>query len=129
MAYRFKILTANAALDSITALFPATAILEIRSGTIPTDADTAATGTVLASITLPATPWAAASARAVAKSGTWSDSSADATGTATWFRLKNAADTQRIDGTVGLGSGDLSLDNTSIATGQVVTITAFGITA
>lgn len=130
MAYRFKILTANAGLDALAALFPAGSIFNIYAGTIPTDADTAiGAQTLLASITLPATPFAAASARAVAKSGTWQDTSADG-GTATaptFFRLKNAADTHRIDGTMAVGSGDVSGDG-SITTGQVVTITAFSIT-
>lgn len=131
MAYRLKITTANVALDAVAALFPSGAILEIYSGTIPTDADTAVGAqTLLASITLPSSPLNAASARAVSKNGTWQDSSANAgSSTApTWFRLKNAADTQRIDGTAGVGSGDASFDG-SITSGQVVTMSAFGITA
>lgn len=130
MAYRFKITTANAALNGITALFPAGAILMIYMNTIPTDADTAiGAQTLLSSVTLPATPWAAAAARAVAKSGTWQDPSAAAgsAATPTWFRLKNAGDTERIDGTAGIGSGDMSFDGT-ITAAQVITITAFGIT-
>jgi hypothetical protein len=130
MAFRFKILTANAGLDALTALFPATAIFNIYKDTIPTDADTAVGAqTLLASIILPSSPWAAASARSAAKSGTWQDSSADggAADAPTWFRLKNAADTHRIDGTIGVGSGDVSADG-SITAGQVVTVTAFSIT-
>lgn len=127
MALDHKITTANATLDALVALFPAGAILEIRSGASP-GAEAAATGTLLASITLPATPWAAASAGAVAKQGTWQDASADGAGTAAHYRLRNAADTHRIDGTVGQGSGDLSLDNTVIAVAQVVTISTFSLT-
>lgn len=130
MAYRLKISVANAFLDAIAALFPAGAILEIYKDTIPTDADTAVgVQTLLASITLPSSPWAAASSRSVAKQNTWQDASADAgAGDApTWFRLKNAADTQRIDGTAGVGSGDMSFDGT-ITAGQVVTVTAMTIT-
>lgn len=115
---------ANALLDRFDTEFPAGAILEIRSGAGP-GAENAATGTLLASITLPATPWAAASAGSKAKSGTWQDTSADGTGTAAHYRLKNAADTRRIDGTVGQGTGDLSLDNTSIVVGQTVTVNSF----
>jgi hypothetical protein len=131
MAYRLKISVANIALDAIAALFPAGAILEVYKDTIPTDADTAVGAQVLlASITLPATPWAAASARSVAKQGVWQDASANAgAGDApTWFRLKNAADTHRIDGVAGVGSGDASFDGT-ITAGQVVTITTMTITA
>lgn len=106
--------------------------LQIRTGAAP-GPDAAATGTVLATITLPADAFAAASSGSMAKSGTWQDSSADASGTAAHFRVIQSGDTngatgssdERIEGTVGQGSGDLSLDNTNIATGQVVTISTF----
>ena len=117
-------LLAGALLDRFDTEFPAGAILEIRSGAGP-GAENAATGTLLASITLPATPWAAASGGSKAKSGTWEDSSADGTGTAAHYRLKNAADTRRIDGTVSTSGADLNLNNTSINATQVVTINTF----
>ncbi len=126
MAIDLKQTTANDLLDRYDTLFPASSILEIRSGA-PPGAEAAASGTLLASITLPATPWAAAAAGSKAKSGTWSDSSADAAGTAGHYRLKNAADTHREDGTITAtgGGGDMTLDNTSIAVAQVVTVTTF----
>ena len=107
-------------------------ILEIRTGAAP-GPNAAATGTVLATITLPADAFAAASGGAMAKSGTWQDASADATGIAAHFRLRQSGDSngatgstdERIEGTCGQGSGDLDLDNTSIATGQQVTISTF----
>jgi len=116
----------NDLLDGIDSTFNS-GILEIRTGAQPANADAAATGTVLATITLPADAFAAASAGAKAKSGTWQDGSADATGTAAWFRLKNGADTRRIDGdvTVTSGGGVLELDSVSITIAQVVTITTF----
>lgn len=131
MAIRLKITVANLALEAVATAIPSsTSILEIYSGTIPTDADTAVGAqTLLASITLPASAWAAASSRSLAKSGTWQDSSANA-GSATaptWYRLKNAADTNRIDGTAAVGSGDMSFDG-SITAGQVVTVSTFAIT-
>jgi len=114
----------NALLDGYDTQFPAGSILEIRSGAAP-GAENAATGTLLASITLPASPWAAAATSIKAKNGTWQDGSADGTGTAAHFRLKNAADTKRLEGTVGTSGADLNLDNTSINATQVVTITTF----
>jgi hypothetical protein len=107
-------------------------ILEIRSGAAP-GPNAAATGTVLATITTPADAFAAASGGSMAKAGTWQDASADASGVAAHFRLRQSGDTngatgttdERIEGTVGQGSGDLSLDNTNIAITQTVTITAF----
>lgn len=123
MAADLKITTANDLLDRYDTLFPAGATLQIRTGAGP-GAENAATGTLLVEITLPATPWAAASAGSKAKNGTWSGT-AVADGEAGHYRLRNAADTHREDGTVGQGSGDLSLDNTDIATSQTVTVSTF----
>jgi hypothetical protein len=48
-----------------------------------------------------------------------------ATGTASFFRIfKSDGTTVVMDGSVGTGSADMILDNTSIATGQTVTITS-----
>lgn len=72
---------------------------------------------------------AAAASGSKAKLGTWQDTVADATGTAAHFRIyKSDGTTCQIQGTVGQGTGDLSLDNTSIVAGQSVTITAFTLT-
>ena len=110
------------------------AILEIRSGTRPVTADTAPTGTVLASMTLPADAMAATSGHAMSFIGTWSDPSADATGTASWFRIKRSGDSgttnttdKRLDGDTGItGSGfDMEMNNLSIAITQVVNIASY----
>ena len=65
-------------------------------------------------------------------SGTWQDVSTDASGTAGYFRLHdNGGTTCHMQGTItatGAG-GDMQLDNTNIAVGQQITITAFTITA
>lgn len=126
MAIDFKITTADNLLDNLDTLFPAGAILEIRSGAAP-GAEASAGGTLLAEITLPSSPWAASSSASKAKQNTWQDSSANATGTAAHYRLRNSADTHRIEGSVTAtgGGGDLTLDNTSIASAQVVTISTF----
>ena len=135
MAVKISTGLRNAILDSgLQAVFDS-GILEIRSATRPADADTAPAGTVLASITLPADAFAAASAGAIAKSGTWQDASADATGTAAWFRFKQSGDLgttnatdERLDGDVGTSGSDMNLDNTSIASTQQVTISTGSIT-
>ena len=75
---------------------------------------------------------AAAASNSKAKSGTWEDTSADATGTAAHFRLyQSDGTTQKIEGTVTAtgGGGDLELDSTSITAGQPVTITGFTLAA
>ena len=102
------------------------------AGAAPANVATADSGTVLASMTLPSDWLAAASGGSKAKSGTWQDASADATGTAAHFRIyASDGTTAHIQGTVTAtgGGGDLTLDNTSIASGQSVTISSFTLTA
>jgi hypothetical protein len=74
---------------------------------------------------------AAAASGSKAKSGTWEDLTADATGTAAHFRVYDSGGTVcGIQGTVTAtgGGGDMTLDNTSIASGQQVTVTTFTLT-
>jgi hypothetical protein len=81
---------------------------------------------------LPSDWMAAAGSGAKAKSGTWTDATADATGTAGHFRLyASDGTTCHGQGTVTAtgGGGDLTLDSLSITSGQAVTITAFTLTA
>jgi len=117
--------TANAMLDLFDTLFPAGSILEIRTGA-PAGAEAAAGGTLLASITLPATPWSAAAAGVKSKNGTWADVGV-AAGNAAHYRLKNAGDTERVEGTVteSGGGGDAIIANENIDIGQPVPITSF----
>ncbi len=107
-------------------------VLQIRSGAAP-GPEAAETGTLLAEMTLPADAFAAAAGSSIAKAGTWSDTAADGTGTAAHYRIRRSGDaggasttTSRIEGTVTAtgGSGDITLDNVSIASGQTVTITS-----
>ena len=82
MALQLSVTVRNARLDAIETAIGVSPILKIRTGTAPANCAAADTGTVLATLTLPSDWMAAASAGAKAKSGTWQDSSADATGTA-----------------------------------------------
>lgn len=132
MALQFSATVRNAMLDAIETAIGSTAVLKIRSGSVPANCATADAGTVLATLTLPADWMAAASAGAKSKSGTWEDTSADATGTAGHFRIyASDGTTVHAQGTITAtgGGGDMTLDNTSITAGQVVTITSFSFTA
>lgn len=130
MAFQFSTASRNAALDAIETAIGASAIMTIRTGAAPADCATANAGTVLATINLPADWLANAASGSKAKSGTWEDTVADAGGTAGHFRIHDSTGTTcHIQGTCGVGSGDLQLDNTSINAGQDVLITAFSITA
>lgn len=129
MAIQLSVAARNARLDAIETAVGTDAVLKIRTGAAPADVGTADSGTVLATLTLPTDWMSAAAAGAKAKLGTWADTVADATGTAAHFRLyASNGTTAHLQGTCGIGSGDLQLDNTSIAAGQSVTITAFTLT-
>ena len=122
----------NNQLDQIDATAGGTAILKIRNSALPANCAAADTGTVLASLTLPATWMAAASGGSVVKSGTWEDTSADAAGTAVHFRVyANDGATCHIQGdvTITAGGGAMTLDNTVFAAGQNFTVTGFTVTA
>lgn len=132
MAIQYSTTVRNAQLDALETAIGTAAVLKIRTGAPPANVGTADSGTVLASMTLPSDWLAAASGGSKAKSGTWQDASADATGTAAHFRIyASDGTTAHIQGTVTAtgGGGDLTLDNTSIASGQSVTISSFTLTA
>ncbi len=114
----------NTILDGIDATFNG-ATLTVRTGAAP-GASNSATGTVLATVTLPADAFAAASSGTKAKSGTWEDTSADNTGTAAHFRIVGTGG-EIIEGDITAtgGGGAMTLDNTSLASGQDFLITAF----
>lgn len=133
MAVQLNVTTRNARLDTVESTNGTSCALEIRTGAQPSDCSQASSGTILVTINLPADWAAAASSGSKAKSGTWQDASADNTGTAAHFRIYNSQATKDgttcfMQGSVGQGSGDLSLDNTSIVAAQNVTINTFTLT-
>lgn len=131
MAVQLSVAVRNARLDAIETTIGTSAVLKIRTGAQPASCATADSGTVLATLNLPSDWMAAASSGSKAKSGTWEDLSADNTGTAAHFRVyASDGTTCGIQGSVTAtgGGGDMTLDNTSIASGQTVTITSFTLT-
>src|SRR5687768_3403402 len=132
MALQLSVAARNGELDAIETELGASPILKIRTGAPPATCATADSGSVLATLNLPADAFAAAGSGTKAKSGTWEDTSADAAGTAAHFRIyKSDGTTCVIQGTVTAtgGGGDMELNNVVIASGQAVTITAFTLTA
>lgn len=135
MAIQLNVATRNARLDTIESTNGTSCSLEIRSGSVPANCAAASAGTVLATINLPTDWMAAASSGSKALSGTWQDASADATGTAAHFRIYNSQATKDgttcfMQGTVTItgGGGDMTVDNTSFASGQQFTVTTFTLT-
>lgn len=130
MAVQFSVAVRNARLDAIETTIGASAIMRIRTGAQPANCATADAGTILATLNLPADWMAAAALGAKAKSGTWEDTSADATGVAAHFRIYDTAGTTcHWQGTVtGTGGGgDIEVDNVNFATGQAFSVTSFSV--
>jgi len=132
MALQYSVTVRNAQLDAVETTVGTAPLLRIYSGSAPANCAAAASGTLLAEATLPSDWMEAASSGSKALSGTWQDASANATGTAAHWRLYDSGGTTcHAQGTVTAtgGGGDMTLDNTSIASAQSVTITSFTITA
>lgn len=132
MALQYSVAVRNAKLDAVESTIGTSAVLKIRTGAPPATVATADSGTVLATLTLPSDWMAAASAGSKAKSGTWEDTSADAAGTAAHFRIyASDGTTAHMQGTVTAtgGGGDMTVDNTSFASGQSFSVTGFTLTA
>jgi hypothetical protein len=117
----------------------ASPVIKIYSGSEPTSADDAVTGTLLVTITGPS---AAALAFEVAAGGTLSKSVSQvwagtgvSAGTAGYFRLQESTDTgalsttaKRAQGACGTAGVQLNMTSTSVANGAPQTVDSGGIT-
>jgi hypothetical protein len=130
MAIQYNIATLiNDRLNKLLADAGNAALFRIYSGSMPANCATAASGTKLTDDALPATWMAGASGGSVSKSGTWTLNGV-AAGTAGYFRiLDSGATATYMQGTITAtgGGGDMTLDNTSIAIAQVITVNTFTI--
>ena len=118
--------TAIAACNAIVDLLDG-GTLRIYDGTQPADPDTAvSTQNILSEHTLGTPAFGAASdgnpggeatANAIAD-----DTSANNTGTATWFRISLSGGAAAIDGTAGTSGTDLIIDDANIVSGQTVKV-------
>lgn len=131
MPFSFSTACINAGLNAIETAIGASAVLKLRSGAMPANVAAADSGTVLATITLPADWMAGASNREKLLSGTWSGTGS-AAGTVGHFRIyASDGTTAHIQGTVVAGTdptdGQLVLSNINITSGQPVSISAFSI--
>lgn len=131
------LLLSNAArsvgLDAITDLIDAgtgqtEGYIEIRVGSAPAATTDADTGTLLATLPMSNPAFNAASNGVAAADIITSDSTADATGTAGYFRVKDRDGTVIMQGSCGTSGADLNLNTTSIVAGAIVSITSFQLT-
>ena len=129
MALQYSTTYRNALLDAFETTVGTSPKLQLRTGAQPANCGTADSGTLIAELTLPSDFMDAASSGSKAKAGTWSGN-ASAGGTPAHFRIKDSGGTTcHMQGSVGQGTGDLSLDNTTITNGQLITISTFTLTA
>jgi hypothetical protein len=127
MALAYSTAIRNAMLDAVTTGAGGSALLRIYDGTRPASGGTATT--LLAELTCNATFAAGASSGVLTLNSITQDSSANASGTATWFRIvKSDGTTFVMDGNVGTSGSDLNLTTTTIVITQPVSVTSFVIT-
>ena len=121
---------ANAEADAVADLLD-DGYLRIYDGSQPANADTAVSGqTLLAELRFGNPAFGSASTGVVTANAITQDSSANNTGTASWFRaLKSDGTTVLFDGSVGTSGCNLNLNTTSIVSGAPVSVTALTFTA
>ncbi len=123
MALSETVAIANLKNDAIRAEFNG-AIMRVYGGTEPANIDTALSGnTLLASLTFGNPAFPVSSAGVLTANAITQDASADANGTATFFRVyKSDGTTPLMQGTIGV---EATINNSSIVLGGVVQCTSF----
>jgi hypothetical protein len=130
MPIQYSVAVRNAMLDAFESTAGTSARLRILTGSPPANCAAAQTGTLLVEMTLPSDWMGAASGGIKERAGSWTGT-ASGTGTAGYYRILDSDGTTcHEQGTVTAtgGGGDMTLDNTSIASGQTVTITTKSLT-
>ena len=126
MAIAYSTTVRNARMDAITTAIGTSGLLRIYDGSRPASGGSATT--LLAQLALSATAASGAASGVLTFSAITQDSSADATGTATWFRITTSGGTFVIDGSVATSGSDLNLTTTAIVATQPVSVTSAVIT-
>jgi hypothetical protein len=124
MAFQYGTTLRNNQVAQIQASIGASGTLRIFSGAEPANCAAADPTGLLCTITLPAS-FLTSSGGVTTIAGSWS-ASASGTGTAASFRMYDGSAVCHVQGNT---TTDLVLNNTSIASGQTVTVTSFTVTA
>lgn len=129
MALKFSTSLRNARADAIATAVGNAGVLRIYDGTRPANVGTAVTTQVLLAELTCGSPLApAASGGVLTLNSITQDTSANNSGTATWFRLFTSGGTAVVDGDVGTSGSDLNLNTVSIVAGGPVQVTSATIT-
>lgn len=133
MAISIRTASRNAGLDVLTTAIGNAGLLRIydATGGVPASANVAISTQVLLAELTSGSPFAAAASSGVLTANAITqDSSANATGTAAFFRCYDASGTNCIlQGTVGTSGQDLNLNTLSIVSAGPVAVTSFVLTA
>jgi hypothetical protein len=129
MATRLSTAARNAATNAVVDLLDAgsgAGVVEIRSGSQPATAQDAATGTLLATVTLSDPAFGSSSTGTASLAGVPLSGAGVANGTAGWARFKDSDGNVVMDGSVTAtgGGGQIELATTTISTGLTVQITS-----
>lgn len=128
MAWQKSVAARNAGLNAEMALI-ANGVLKVFTGAAPANVAAANSGTTLVTITLPASPFAAASGGVIAKQGTWADASNDNSGNAGHFRIyASDGTTCHFQGTVGTTGAEMIVADISVVAAGTFTINSVTIT-
>jgi hypothetical protein len=120
--------TANAIADAVAARCDGGTIL-VYSGAKPATADTATAETLLATCTFANPAFSGAVAGVATAHAITQDASADADGTAAWFRVLALGGATVFDGTVGVGTNfDCNVVSTTVVAGAAFPIASLIIT-
>lgn len=112
--------------DAYTTFAGNASLFRIYDGSRPATGGTATT--LLAELTCGSPFAAGASSGVTTANAITQDSSANATGTATWFRITTSGATFMIDGNCGTSGSDLNFNTVSIVSGAAVAVSSFTIT-
>lgn len=127
MTLGYNVLVRDARNNAITTFVGGSALLRFYDGSRP--ATGGAATTLLAELVCNATFAPASSGGVLTLNAIASDVSANASGTATWFRLVKAdGTTQAIDGSVGTSGADLNMSSVTFVAGAVIAVSSFVIT-
>lgn len=126
MALGFVTTLRNNRLNQITSSIGTSGLLRIYDGTRPATGGTATT--LLAELALSATSAPSASSGTLTFNTISDDTSANATGTATWFRLVTSGGAAVVDGSVGTSGSDINFNSVAFTSGGTVSVTSLVIT-
>ena len=133
MSFKLSTAARNAACNALVDLIDAGAgagTIQIRTGSQPAGPDTGATGTLLGTLTFSDPAFGNASSGVATADTITSDTSADATGTAGYFRILDSNSNAIFDGSITAtgGGGDLTLNSVSIIASGTIAISAMTVT-